>query len=160
MRKNTPITNMTIINVSPFQPAKTIHVSNIPTYFCTYNRFMSLLGSYSEIQYVNTLKVFHNKAFVEFSTRDEANYALHLLEGKSHRLHLLAVWKVSHSDYIYWSLESKSLGYIYWKWKVSHSGYINLLIGHSLSLYQLEIKSITGSKLYIYWNVSHWGYAI
>lgn len=64
-----------------YTPAKTIHVSNIPTYFCTYNRFMSLLGSYSEIQYVTTLKVFHNKAFVEFSTRDEANYALHLLEG-------------------------------------------------------------------------------
>lgn len=82
-------------------------------------------------------------------------------------------WKVSHTGYIYWLsgrwvtqitstevLKVSHSGYIYWKWKVSHSGYINLLIGNSLSLYQLEIKSITGSKLYIYWNVSHWGYAI
>ncbi|KAI5756405.1 hypothetical protein M8J77_024834 [Diaphorina citri] len=61
-------------------PVKNIFVSNLPDDI-TFQRLMGFLSQQIETSYITHCKVFNTKAFIGFTTRDEAEYALHLIEG-------------------------------------------------------------------------------
>ncbi|KAI5692552.1 hypothetical protein M8J75_016145 [Diaphorina citri] len=67
-------------NDPSYVPAKNIFVSNLSDDI-TFQRLMGFLSQQIETSYITHCKISNTKAFIIFATRDEAEYALHLIEG-------------------------------------------------------------------------------
>ncbi|KAL1464547.1 hypothetical protein WDU94_004180 [Cyamophila willieti] len=63
-----------------YEPTKNIFVSNLPD-DVNFQRLMSVLAQNMDISHYVNCKVIGNKAFIGFTSRDEAEYALHIIEG-------------------------------------------------------------------------------
>uniref|UniRef100_A0A8D8XC63 APOBEC1 complementation factor n=1 Tax=Cacopsylla melanoneura TaxID=428564 RepID=A0A8D8XC63_9HEMI len=67
-------------NDPAYEPSKNIFVNNLPEDI-NFQRLMSFLAQHMDVSHYVNCKVIGTKAFIGFTSRDEAEFALHIIEG-------------------------------------------------------------------------------
>uniref|UniRef100_A0A8D8VXV1 RNA-binding protein 47 n=1 Tax=Cacopsylla melanoneura TaxID=428564 RepID=A0A8D8VXV1_9HEMI len=67
-------------NDPAYEPSKNIFVNNLPEDI-NFQRLMSFLAQHIDVSHYINCKVIGTKAFIGFTSRDEAEFALHIIEG-------------------------------------------------------------------------------